>query len=118
MIKKEVKTLLRARFSGVTDEKFEKAIVVTAKSIKPKTTKEEIENTGSYNTIALQEFPYDVLEVKDQDKENLSWKLNGQQVCCDRNLQQPITVTYVSAEKQKEWFGYFEKKMDTVLKEL
>lgn len=114
----KVEELLRPHFRGIPEDRFQKALVIVSKKIKPsKRSRQEFKNTGIYNAVALNRIPYKVIEVKDADKAKMTWWIMGQQVVCSRNLEPPVIVEYVAEADDTRWLDELLAAMRLAVKE-
>jgi expansin (peptidoglycan-binding protein) len=109
---------IRSSFGGADPVKLEAAISAVEKRVKgPKmTTQTFSDESGGYNSVALDVVPEAVLKVGDASKgSSLSWKIVGQQIIASRAFTAPVVVEYVTIKAHEAWR---KEMISAVVKEL
>ena len=114
----KIEELLRPHFRGITEERFQKAILIASKKVKPQKSRRQVfANIGIYNAVALNQIPRGLVSVKDDSKEKLTCWIIGQQVVCSRNFAPPVDVEYVTETEHARWYRDLLAAMNLAVKD-
>lgn len=96
---------IRARFSNHGDAAFDKALESALAELgEPEASEQTFDGEGEYNAVALDERPHAIVSLADESGEP-RWTVWGQQVVCDRPLDPPVIVRYVTPAEHARWLA-------------